>query len=122
VQRQTLELSEGSESKISDYEIEEEEDATMGDPLTDGVKHVFCNETWSQQYFTYDPKPRDFIGRRGRTQLFHQVLTMLQLFELFRLFTILRKIMEETNHYATTVVDAFGNTWGGGGGGVNGGN
>jgi hypothetical protein len=60
----------------------------------------------------YDPKPKDFIGRRGTVQFFNQLPTMLQLFELFWPFTTLRRIVEETNCYATVVIDAFGNTWG----------
>jgi hypothetical protein len=74
---QVVELSEGSESEISKYEIEEEEDVIMGDPLTDGVKHVYRDETWFQRSFTYNPKPRDFIGRRGTTQFFQHLPTML---------------------------------------------
>ena len=104
IQRQVPKLSEGLESKISEYEIEDEEDVNMEDPLADGVRHDYRNETRSQQSFTYDPKPRDFIGRRGTTQLFHQLPTMLQLFELFWPFTALCKFFEETDCYATTVV------------------
>jgi hypothetical protein len=36
VQRQVPELSEGSESEISEYEIKEAEDVNMGDTVTDG--------------------------------------------------------------------------------------
>jgi hypothetical protein len=113
VHRNFPELNVGSESDISEYETEEEEDALMGDVTTDGVRHVFRDETWSQSSFTYDPKPRDFIGRRGTSQFFFQLPTMLQLFELFWPFTTLRRIVEETNRYATMVLDAFGNTRGG---------
>jgi hypothetical protein len=49
----------------------------MEDSLIDGVKHVYRNETWSQNSFTYDPKPKDFIGRRGTTQFFHQLPIIL---------------------------------------------
>jgi hypothetical protein len=113
VQSQVAQLSEGSESEISEYEIEDDENAILGDAMTNGVKHVYRDETWSQRFFTYDPKPRDFIGRRGTSQFFHNLPTILQLFELFWPFTTLRKIVEETNRYATMVLDRFGNTWGG---------
>jgi hypothetical protein len=25
-----------------------------------GIRHVYWDETWKQEYFTYDPKPHDF--------------------------------------------------------------
>jgi hypothetical protein len=65
IHRNFPELIVGSESDILEYETEEEEDALMGDVATNGVRHVFCDEIWSQSSFTYDPKPRDFIGRRS---------------------------------------------------------
>ena len=26
-----------------------------------GIKYVYCDDTWSQEHFTYDPKLQDFI-------------------------------------------------------------
>jgi hypothetical protein len=49
-----------------------------------GVKHAYRDETWSQDFF-----------------------------ELFWPFTMLRKIVFETNRYATHSLDALGNTMGG---------
>jgi hypothetical protein len=36
---------------IPEYEIKEEEDANMEDSWTDGMKHVYRDETWSQRSF-----------------------------------------------------------------------
>jgi hypothetical protein len=58
IPRQVAELSEGSESKISEYEMEEEDATNVDDSVTKGVKHAYHDETWSQSFFTYEPKPR----------------------------------------------------------------
>jgi hypothetical protein len=117
IPRQVAKLSEGSKSEISEYEMEEEDATNVGDSMTEGVKHAYRDETWSQSFFTYEPKPSDFVGRRSTTQFFHNLPTILQLFDLFWPSTVLRKIVIETNHYATMVADALGNTQGGGGNG-----
>jgi hypothetical protein len=78
-----------------------------------GVKHAYRDETWSQDFFTYDPKPKQFLGRRGTSKFFDHIPTILQLFELFWPFNMLRKIVFETNRYATHSLDALGNTMGG---------
>ena len=65
VLKQVAQLSEGSESEISEYEMEEDEDVNIKDSGKDGVKHKYREETWSQSFFTYDPKPMDFLGRTG---------------------------------------------------------
>jgi hypothetical protein len=113
VPRQVAQLSDGSESDISDYEIKEDEDVNVEDSGRDGMKHRYREETWSQGFLTNDPKPMDFLGRRSTSQFFRLVPTILQLFDLFWPFTILRKIVIETNRYATMVMDALGNTRGG---------
>jgi hypothetical protein len=48
-----LELGRGSDNEFSEYDTKEEDDATRGDVVTDGLKHIYRNETWSQQSFTY---------------------------------------------------------------------
>jgi hypothetical protein len=116
IPRQVAELSEGLESEISEYEMEEEDATNVGDLVTEGIKHAYRDETWSQSFFTYEPKPRGFVGRRGTVQFFHNLPTILQLFDLFWPSTVSRKIVIETNHYATMVLDALGTL---GGGGVN---
>jgi hypothetical protein len=63
--------------------------------------------------FTYDPKPREFLGRRGTEKFFAHMPIILQLFELFWPFNLLHKIVIETNQYATEPLDAHSNTRGG---------
>ena len=77
------------------------------------MKHVYRDETWSQSFFTYDPKPQEFIGRRDTMQFFYHIPTILQLFEFFWPFNLLRKIVIETNQYAIEPIDAQRNTRGG---------
>jgi hypothetical protein len=107
------ELSEGSSDDISEYEMKEEGDTSIRDGDMHGVRHVYKDETWSTKFFTYDPKPKEFRGRMGTTKFFAHMPSLLTLFELFWPFNLLRKIVIETNRYASHVVDALGNTIGG---------
>jgi hypothetical protein len=100
-------------SKSEFYDTEEEDDAQMGDMINEGLKHAYGDETWTQQSFTYVSKPKAFIGRRDTMQSFEHFPTILQLFEFFWPFNIIRKIVIETNHYATKRIDATRNTRGG---------
>jgi hypothetical protein len=90
---------------FTDYETDEEI-ATEGDPVMTGVRHDFQDNTWSQDSFTYDPKPREFNGSQGPHSFFAGIPTILQLFELFWPCTLLHKIVQETNRYATRPLDA----------------
>ena len=85
------------------YKTEEDDDAHMGDMVSEGLKHAYRDETWTQHSFTYASKPKAFVGRRGT----------MQFFELFWPFNIMQKIIIETNHYATERTNATGNTRGG---------
>jgi hypothetical protein len=114
---QITQLIEEIDGEISEYELEDEEDDTMGDVGSNGVKHAYQDETWSQQFFTYDPKPQEFLGKRGTSRFFDHIPNILQLFDLFWPFSLLCKIVYETNRYATHPLDVHGNTMGGGGGG-----
>jgi hypothetical protein len=67
-----------------------------------GIKHDYCNETWNQEEFTYDPKPQEFIGVSEPSIMWNQFSTMMQMFHLFWSFHILWNIINETNWYATT--------------------
>jgi hypothetical protein len=84
-----------------------------GDVLKDGIRHAYRDETWSQKSFTYYPKPQEFLGRKGTMQFFYNLPSILQLFELFWPYTLLRRIVTETNHYATEYLDVSGNIQGG---------
>jgi hypothetical protein len=112
VQRQVTQLSGRSESEISDYEIGEEDESNPEVVELNGVKHVYKDETWSQNFFTYDPKPKEFTGRSCTSRVFPHLPSILQLWELFWPFNLLRKIVVETNRYASHPLDALGNTMG----------
>jgi hypothetical protein len=107
------ELSAGSRSDLSDYDSEGADDTNTMNVGSEALKHAYRDETWSQRSFTYDPKPREFLGRRGTQKFFAHMPTLLQLFELFWPFNLLRKIFIETNRYATEPLNAQGSTRGG---------
>jgi hypothetical protein len=91
----------------------EEENANTGDPIMTRVKDEFHDSTWSQHFFTYDPKPREFSGSHGPRSFFAGIPSLLQLFDLFWPYSLLRKIVQETNRYATHPLDVLGNCMGG---------
>jgi hypothetical protein len=47
---------------------EDEGDGDLGDVESNGVKHAYRDEPWSQDFFTYDPKPHEFLSRRGTSR------------------------------------------------------
>jgi hypothetical protein len=57
VQGQVTQLSRGSATEISEYETEEEDTGNTWDVGNEAVKHAYRDETWSQSFFTYNPKP-----------------------------------------------------------------
>jgi hypothetical protein len=111
VQRQVTQLS--IESSDFTGSESDEENANTWDPIMNGVRHEFQNNTWLQDFFTYDPKPREFSSFHGPHSFFAGIPTLLQLFDLFWPRTLLRKIVVETNCYATRLLDALGNCMGG---------
>jgi hypothetical protein len=70
VQGQFIQLDAGAISDISEYESIDEEDATIRNVGSEALKHAYRDGTWSQKCFTYDPKPQEFVGRRGMQQFF----------------------------------------------------
>jgi hypothetical protein len=64
-------------SEISEYETNDEDNGNSRDGESDAGRHAFRDETWSQEFFTYDPKPMEFIGRRGTSQFFQFIPTVL---------------------------------------------
>lgn len=52
-------------------------------PIMSGLRHEYEDSTWSQEFFTYDPKPREFTGFPSLRTFFVGIPTILQLFELF---------------------------------------
>ena len=47
------------------------------------MKYIYQDGIWFKNFFTYDPKSRDFLGRRGTKRNFHQVPSVRHLFHLF---------------------------------------
>lgn len=105
-------LSLGSFIDMSNSGTEEEGNTNRGADDVNAVKYIYRDETWSQKFFTYDPKRIDFVGSRGTTQDFDQVPSVASLFDLFWLLTLLLKIVIETNRYASHPLYAKGNTMG----------
>jgi hypothetical protein len=52
-------------SEISEYEIDDENNANNGGGESDTARHAFRDETWFQEFFTYDSKHIEYIGRKG---------------------------------------------------------
>jgi hypothetical protein len=75
VQRATTQLSVGSEDDFSKYKTDED-DANIGDPILNDVRHDYEDASWSQEFFTYDPTPREYIGSRDPRTFFAQVPTI----------------------------------------------
>jgi hypothetical protein len=72
----------------------------MVDDPTD-ITWRYRDETWSKQNFTYSPPRIPFLGRQGpRSDYGNGMPTFLHLFDLFWPYSILRKIVCETNRYA----------------------
>jgi hypothetical protein len=80
---------------------------------SNGVKHLYRDECWSQNNFTYDSMPMEFLGRNGTIDDHYHAPTILFLFHLFWPTSLLEKIVNETSRYATHCMDALGNTRGG---------
>jgi hypothetical protein len=78
-----------------------------------GVRHMYCFDTWAKEKFVFDPPPMEFTGVGGpRGTIFHRMPTFMMLFQLFWPDTLLQRICTETNRYATTI-DGEGNLPGG---------
>ena len=106
VHTSVTQLNCASDGSISEYETDVEdnvEDETLDVNGVNLVKYLYRNETWSKNNFTYDPPRMTFSGRKGTTRDFHRMPTILALWELFWPFNLLRKIVDETNRYATKI-------------------
>jgi hypothetical protein len=65
IQGQVTQVNVGFASEISEYETEEEDNGETVNVGIEAIRHAYRDETWSHKFFTYSPKPRKFIGRRG---------------------------------------------------------
>ena len=69
---QVTQISGQSSGEFLEYETDDE-----GSGKSNGVKHTYRDETWTKDFFTYDPKPKEFLGRRGTSQFFELLPTIL---------------------------------------------
>jgi hypothetical protein len=81
VQRKITQLSTWT-NDFFDYGTDED-NGNAGVPVMSGLRHEYEDSIWSQEFFTYDPKPREFTGSLGLRTFFAGIPTILQLFELF---------------------------------------
>lgn len=89
-----------SENEEAHAEVEIEQDRDVDDPTS--IQYIFRETTWSQSHYTYSPAPREFVEHSGAHDNFRRMPSFLQLFSLLCLYTVLRKIVVETNRYAGT--------------------
>ena len=109
VQPLVTQLPEESYNFIEEYESEED-DGTIGPVVPDDPGHIFGDETWNQEHFTYDPPPLEFDGCGSSTSFYEGLPTLLQLWELFWPPVLMRKIVRKSNRYAEAPMDNIGNT------------
>ena len=67
-------------SKDSDDFLEYANDgknANTRDPTMIALRHEFEDRTWSQDFFTYDPKPREFTSSHGPHAFLAGIPTLL---------------------------------------------
>jgi hypothetical protein len=65
------------------------------------VKFAYRASTWSKEHSTFHPEPREFTRESaGTTNDYFDVPTFMHLFRKFWPWDIIRKIRDETNHYA----------------------
>lgn len=83
IEQQVTQLSEGSMSNIVKFEIEEEDDANTEEVDENSIRHIYHNESYREDNFTYNSKPIDFIDRGRTTNFFYALPILLLLFELF---------------------------------------
>jgi hypothetical protein len=89
----------------------EDDDNTTEDALD--LKYRYREETWSKNNFTYNPPRMPFRGSRGlKRQYINGMPTFMHLFSLFWPYSMLKKIVRETNCYASEIDDT-GKTIGG---------
>jgi hypothetical protein len=65
-----IRLSSGSVSSIPEYEIDVEDDADNVNIDYNGVKHMYWDESWSKNNFTYDPPRMVFLVGKVQGRLF----------------------------------------------------
>jgi hypothetical protein len=84
----------------SEYEEEDDEEGYVGDQ--NDIRNMYWDATWKKERFSFTPPPREITGCGGPREDYHRMPTFLMLFRLFWPDSVLRKIVTETNRYATT--------------------
>ena len=84
------------------YNNVESDSGDLGDGT--GIKHLYWDDIWNQEHFTYDLKPHSFVEASGPNVFWNKFPTMMQLFGLFWSFNILQDIVNETDWYATSYI------------------
>jgi hypothetical protein len=85
----------GDDGGISDGVHDEE---GIGD--RNGVRFMYRDNIWNQDNFSYEPKCMEFRGDSIPNVFWYRFFTFLQLFELFWLHSLCRRIVHEVNQYA----------------------
>jgi hypothetical protein len=62
---------------------EEDDDANTKNDEFNGAKHLCQAKYWSRDCFICDPKPMEFLGRKGSIGSYHHTPIILLLFQLF---------------------------------------
>ena len=95
------------------YAITEEDgDDDASTVAETSVKYLFHDSTWKKDHVKYDLEPSEFTRVHGNIYFWNKVSTMLQLFEIFWPYNVLRDIFIEANCYDTEDLGG-GKTYGG---------
>ena len=85
-------------------ESDDFQDSSSDDDVTnrseahqDSIKHIYREATWDDEFSTYSPMPRTFIGVSGPMLSWRYFPSFMQLFHLFWPEIVLHKIVDETN-------------------------
>jgi hypothetical protein len=92
----TLDHSDGESSEY------EGDDGKGSNEDQNDVRNMYHDSTWKKESFSFSPPPTNFTGCGGPREEYHRTPTFFMLFHLFWPDTILRRIVTETNRYATT--------------------
>ena len=76
------------------------------------MKSLYYDSTWSKKFNTYNPGPQDFVSASGCSIQWPCFPSFIVLFQLFWPWSVLQRIVDETNRYATAVNNDGGIFWG----------
>ena len=102
----------GSDGNTYNYSEEEDNENFGDDEDVMSIQNLYHDSTWSQKFNTYNPGPQDFVSSSRCSIQWPYFPSFIVLFQLFWPRSILQRIVDETNRYAT-VVNNDGGTFGG---------